>query len=130
MKRQIQNGFTLIELMIVVAVIAVIALVAIPSYQDYAKRARRSDARDALLTIKLAEEKWRANNISYTSTLSDLDMSDTSPEGYYTLSLSDVTSTEYTVTATADPGEAQKNDTECISMWVDESGNEFPDSCW
>lgn len=72
MNIKISNGFTLIELMIVIAIVGVLAAIALPAYQDYAKKARRADAMGGLLNIQLSLEKWRANNASYTDDLTDL----------------------------------------------------------
>jgi len=61
------KGFTLVELMVVVAIIAIITIVAVPSYQNAMKSSRRADAKSALVAIQMAEEKYRANNPSYGS---------------------------------------------------------------
>lgn len=48
-----RSGFTLIELMIVVAVIGILASIAYPSYEDYIRRARRVDAQGIMMDIQL-----------------------------------------------------------------------------
>lgn len=59
------NGFTLIELMIVVAIIGIIAAIAYPNYTQYVERARRSDAQGALMGLAAAMERHRTTNGSY-----------------------------------------------------------------
>ena len=52
MKRSLQKGFTLIELMIVVAIIGILAAVALPAYQDYTKRAKMTEVIAAVSAAK------------------------------------------------------------------------------
>ncbi len=58
-------GFSLIELMIVVAIIAILAAVAFPSYQESVKKSRRSDAQTALLGFAQAMERHYTDNGFY-----------------------------------------------------------------
>ena len=60
-----KNGFSLLEVMVVVVIVGIIAAIAIPSYTGYVTRTRRAEAVTALETIALDEEKYRAENGSY-----------------------------------------------------------------
>lgn len=65
MKAQMQKGFTLIELMIVVAIIGILAAVALPAYQDYTKRAKVSEGLSLASSAKTAVAENAANAKPY-----------------------------------------------------------------
>ncbi len=65
MKQQMQKGFTLIELMIVVAIIGILAAVAIPAYQDYTQRAQIGEAFTMVEGAKTAIGEFAQSNGAY-----------------------------------------------------------------
>ncbi|MBB3170126.1 type IV pilin protein [Simiduia aestuariiviva] len=62
---RVQQGFTLIEIMIVVAIVAILASIAIPSYQNSVTKARRADAQAALQGLAQAMERHYTSTGSY-----------------------------------------------------------------
>lgn len=68
-----KNGFTLIELMIVMAIIAFLALIVVPSYFKFAARAKRTEARVNLASLHGAEKAYWAEHSSYTTALTGPD---------------------------------------------------------
>jgi type IV pilus assembly protein PilA len=70
MRKMMQSkGFTLIELMIVVAIIGVLAAIAIPNYMSYTCKAKQSEAKQALASIRTMQEAFKAENDHYSDSL-------------------------------------------------------------
>ena len=63
------RGFTLIELMIVVAIIAILSAVAVPGYQSYVKKANRADAQQVMMTIVNKQQQYLLDARQYTDVL-------------------------------------------------------------
>lgn len=67
-----QRGYTLIEILIVVAIMGILAAVALPSYQDNVRNGNRSVAQAGLLDIANRQEQFYLDNRTYTDDLTDL----------------------------------------------------------
>ncbi len=121
------KGFTLIELMIVVAVLAILAALAIPIYQDHVDRTRRADAITGLTQTAQALERCFTRLNTYEGCV---DFPTSSPDGFYSIT-GTVDSSSYDLTAQPD-GIQERDD--CTEFRLDERGNRTaePDTgeCW
>jgi type IV pilus assembly protein PilE len=100
-----QVGFTLIELMVVVAVIAIIAAIAVPQYAEQVRKGKRAEAVQSLGDLQLRQEGWRAEHPTYGS-LTELFGTAANATAYnnslknFTVTVSNNTATTFTLTAT------------------------------
>ncbi|MCB1755067.1 MAG: type IV pilin protein [Gammaproteobacteria bacterium] len=126
------KGFTLIELMIVVAIMGILAAVAYPSYVQQIYKSRRSDGHLALLTAAQNLERCKTSTFTYVG-CNVITGTSESPEKFYALSIANVTAISYDLTAT--PQNEQAGDTRCGNLSIDENSTRSasgPDGieCW
>jgi type IV pilus assembly protein PilA len=79
MLKTIQKGFTLIELMIVVAIIGILAAIAIPAYQDYTIRSQVTEGLNLAASVKAGVAEFYAQNGTWPVTLTNLGMDPANP---------------------------------------------------
>ena len=123
-----QTGFTLIELMIVVAIVAILAAIAIPTYNDQIRKTRRATAKGELMSVVQAKERFHSLNGTYVGSACGTALD------FYTITCSGLTATAFLVTAT--PTGDQLNDARCLVLSINQrdvrtvSGTGTVADCW
>lgn len=123
------RGFTLLEVMIVVAVVAILASIAYPSYQSFVLRSHRAEAIQGLLSAQLRQEEFRVTNGTYSTDMDDLG----SPSSaYYTFNstVSAASGAAPTYTLSAETQGSQDADTDCDTIYITSADVKTPDECW
>ena len=130
------KGFTIIEVLIVVAILGILAAIAIPQVTKYTTNARRADGKTALLAAAQAMERYYTNNYSYVGATIGPDTTDLIPEtsdsGYYILSFvqngTNPSASAFKIQAVGQ--DKQASDTVCLTMTINQLGQKTPSACW
>ena len=134
-----RKGFTLVELMIVIAIVAILVALALPSYSAYVRKAKRGEAQKLLMNWANVQEIWRANNPTYADNKAAPDGIPLPPNtNYYEYSLESVPSASaYTLIATPINDQAKDKDRgkSCNQLSLNQSGTKGPQYggvtyCW
>lgn len=124
------RGFTLIEMMIVVAIVGILAAIAYPSYQQYVLRSNRTEGQALLSDAAAREERYFAQNNTYITTTDDLaklNISASSPTGKYSLTLTrdkddDGKTIDGGYMLNAEPQGSQEADSKCGTLTLNALG--------
>ncbi len=133
---KLNKGFSLIELMVVIAIIAMLAAYALPNYRDYVVQSKRAEAHTKIMEVAGMYEKFYANTNAYPTNVSG---------GAGTLGLTNafLRWDDYRIVQAANSGaaqwrvqanarnEQQNDDTDCPRIWIDNLGQRGPNAeCW
>ena len=129
--KQLQSGFTLIEVMITVVIVGILASIAYPSYTQFVAKGARGDGLAGVMHVANLQEQYYLDHRSFTTDMTKLGLT-ADPwvveNAYYKVDTT-LSGGDYTVTATA-VGVQASRDSACATISLTSAGSKTPTECW